>query len=259
MLGPDLLDRRALAWLRPVDVYGRPVSSLMRIVGRRVTAIRKKDGTIAVLAADGFDDYTASFLAPTSPAVGSKHIALDIDSASGEVAARRYDLTLPRDPDPAKADKPGSLFQSVAVEMLPGAGARLTGSACALRVTVRRKSDKKLVENALVRAQTEDGQFSARGLTDSRGEAVLIFPSLPIAFPGAGANLRPDIQARVVVTADTGSARFSSPNGSVQGRPEPPFVDPDELGSTAADFSTGTEVTIGAGLNVPLTLDWKQP
>lgn len=259
MLAPDLLDRRALAWLRPVDVYGRPLTGPLRIVGDGITAIRKKDGTIAVLGANGFDEYTASFLAPTSPAAGSKHVALDIDSTSGEIGARRFDLTLPRDPDPAKADQPDSLFQSVAVQMLPGASARLVGSACALRVTVRRKSDKKFVENALVRAQTEDGAFSARGLTDSRGEATLIFPSLPIAFPGAGANLQPNIQARVVVTADPNSVRFNSPGSTVPERPVPPFIDPDELASTAADFPSGTAVAISAGREVPLALEWTKP
>lgn len=259
MLAPDLLDRRALAWLKPLDVYGRPVTSALRVVGDGVRSIRKKDGTIAVLAAEGFDDYTANFLTPTAPAVGSKHIPLDINSASGEIAARRYDLRLPRDPDPAKADQAQSLFQSVPIEMLPGPGARLTGSACALRVTVRRKSDKNLVENALVRAQSADGQYSARGITDFRGQAVLIFASLPIAFPGAGANLRPDIEAKLAVTVDSSTARFNKPGTGIQNLPAPSFIDPDELGSGSADFSSGTATTIAAGRDVPVTIDWIKP
>jgi hypothetical protein len=258
MLAPDLLDRRALAWLRPVDVYGRPVTEPMRMVGNGVSAIRKKDGTIALLGAEGFDEYAASFLAPSTPAVGSKLVPLDIQPTSGKVAPRRFDLKLPRNPDPSKAQQANSLFQPVTLEMLPGRGARLTGSACALRVTVRRKSDKKLVENALVRAQSEDEQMSARGVTDSRGEATLIFPSLPIAFPGAGANLRPDIQIRVVVTVDLDTARFNVAGTGFQS-PLPPFVDPDELGSSVADFASGTEVSIAAGRDVPLAIEWSQP
>lgn len=258
MLSPDILDRRALAWLRPVDVYGRAVTLPMQIHGD-VTSVRKTDGSIAILAAAGLDDYTASFLTPSSPAVGSKRVQLDIDPVSREFAPRRFDLRLPRDPDPTKADQAGSIFRSVPIEILPGEGVRLTGSACALRATVRRKSDKKLVENAFVRAQSDDGQFSARGLTDARGEATLVFPSLPIAFPGAGANLRPDIQVQAVVTVNTDSARFNAPDAILRGRRDPAFVDPDELASVAADFASGTQVTISAGRDVPLSLEWTQP
>jgi len=260
MLSPDLLDRRALAWLRLVDVYGRPVTAPVHTYGEGVTTVRKADGSIAVLSAAGLEDYSASLLAPSSPAVASRRISLDLEPQSAELDARRFELRLPRDPDPAKADRAGSIFRSVEIEMLPSSGARLAGSACALRVTVRRKSDKKLVEHALVRAQSEDGQFSARGLTDPRGEATLIFPALPIAFPGAGANLRTDINARVVVTVDAESVKFNSAQaGPPKARRTPPFVDPDDVGSAAADFASGTQVTITAGREVPVALEWVQP
>src|SRR5262245_60748858 len=147
----DLLDRRALAWLRPVDVYGRTVTAPILIRGDGVTSVRKSDGTIAILTAAGLESYSAGFVAPSTPAVESRKLALDLDPATAEVSARRLELSLPRTPDPTKAAQPASLFRSVDVEMLPGSGARLVGGACALRVTVRRKSDKKLVQNALVR------------------------------------------------------------------------------------------------------------
>lgn len=259
MLSPDLLDRRALAQLRVIDVYGKAVGPVS-IQGEGIASVRKTDGTFAIVAADGFDAYTASLPAPTSPAVGSKHFPIDLRAASGEVCARRFDLLLPRESDPTKADKPASVFRSVDIEMLPAPRARRVGSACALRVTVRRKSDKKAVENALVRAQTEDERFAARGLTNAQGEATVLFPVLPIAFPGTGANLRPDIKARVVVTADPASVRFNDavpiPRLTVSA---PPFVDPDELGSAAVDFTTGTPVTIGAGRDVSLNIEWTQP
>lgn len=260
MLSPDLLDRRALALLRLVDVYGRPVTAPVIIHGDRVTHVRKNGGAIAILGAGGLETYTASFAAPSSPAVGSRRVQLDLEPVSGEVSPRRFELRLPRDTDPAKADRAGSIFRAVEIDMLPGPGARLTGSACALRVTVHRKSDKKLVENALVRARSEDEQFTARGLTNARGEATLIFPALPIAFPGAGANLRSDLQARVAVTVDPGSARFSARTSAPQPvRAAPPFVDPDDLGTTAADFAGGTPVTLAAGRDVPLEFEWTQP
>jgi hypothetical protein len=256
----DLLDRRALALLRLVDVYGRTVTAPVGIRGDGVTSVRKNDGTIAILTAGGLEAYSASFVAPSSPAVASRHVLLDLEPASAEISARRFDLTLPRNADPAKSDQPGSVFRSVDVEMLPGQGARLVGGACALRVTVSRKSDKKLVQNALVRASSEDTHFTARGVTGARGEATLIFPGLPIAFPGAGANLQPDLVVRVALTVDTGSVVFNAAGASPrQVRAAPPFVDPDELGSVDVNFASGTPVSIRAGRDVPIALEWTQP
>lgn len=260
MLSPDLLDRRALAWLQLTDVYGRTVDEPVRIRGAGIASVRKRNGTIAITAVEGFEAYSASFLTPSSPAAGSRHVPLDLQPASGEICARRFDLRLPRDPDPAKADKPTSIFQSVVIEMLPGPHSRLVGNACSVRVTVRRKSDKKLVENALVRARSEDEQFTARGVTDARGEATLIFPALPIAFPGAGANLRPEVQAQVVVTVDPAFARFNDPDAL----PAPladnqPLTNPDELGSVDADFSSGAAVGIAAGRELGLAIEWTKP
>jgi hypothetical protein len=256
----DLLDRRALALLRLVDVYGRTVTAPIEVRGDGVTSVRRNDGTIAILSASGLESYAASFLAPSTPAVESRHVPLDLDPASAEVSARSFDLGLPRSADPAKAGQAGSVFRSIDVEMLPGQGARLIGSACALRVTVRRKSDKKLVENTLIRARSEDDQFHARGVTDARGETTLIFPALPIAFPGAGANLQPDLAAWVAVTVDPGSVVFN-PAASMprQIQTTPPFIDPDKLGSADANFASGTPVTISAGREIAVTLDWTQP
>lgn len=260
MRSMDLLDRRALALLRLVDVYGRTVTAPVGIRGDGVTSVRKNDGTIAILTAGGLESYAASFVAPSTPAVESRQLALDLDPATAEVMPRRFELSLPRSADPAKAGQPGSLFRSVDIEMLPGPGARLVGGACALRVTVRRKSDKKLVQNALVRARSDDEQFLARGITDARGEATLIFPALPVAFPGAGANLQPELAARVAVTVAQGSVVFNSAATTLPLiRATPPFADPDKLGLTDANFATGTAITIAAGREVAVALEWTQP
>lgn len=257
---PELLDRRSLALLRLVDVNGRAVAGPVRLLGEGISYVRKNDGTIAILSAGGLEAYQASFLAPSSPAIGSRPIQLDLEPGSNEVCRRRIELQLPRDPNPSKADKPNSLFRSIEFEMLPGPTARLVGSACALRVTVRRKNRNQLVQNALVRARTDDGQLTARGLTDARGEATLIFPTLPIAFAGAGANLHPEIEARVAVSVDEDLARFNAPSAIPPARSSAaPFVDPDKLGSTAADFASGVPVTIGAGREVACEIQWTKP
>ena len=88
MLTPDLLDRRALALLRMVDVHGRPVAGPVRIEGEGVRTVAKAPGHFAVLAAAGFEDHVAAFLAPpAAPALQSRNVAIDLTPAARPGAA----------------------------------------------------------------------------------------------------------------------------------------------------------------------------
>ena len=131
-------------------------------------------------------------------------------------------------------------------------------------MSVRRKSDGKVIEHALVRAQSDDGRFAARGLTDARGEATLVFPTLPLAFPGAAANVQPELPARVVVTVDSDVALFHGEDeiadaaemAAVRTRDHP---DPDALAAPDTDFASGAAVNLAAGRQPSLTIEWKKP
>ena len=265
MLAPDLLDRRALALIRLVDVYGRPLAGPARIEGEGLRTVAKGEGAFAILAAAGLEAHESAFEAPpVGPAVGSRHVQLDVTPADPAAAPRGFDLRLPRDPDPAHALQPASLFQAEPVEMLPSARARLAGSACAVRVAVTRKDDGRLVENALVRARSDDGLFAARAVTDARGEACLIFPVLPLAFTGAGANVQPDLPARVVVHAGAPSARFHAPSEvqaavAAAAARTAGHADPDALAAAfSADFQSGTPVQLAAGRERSLNIEWEE-
>lgn len=263
MLAPDLLDRRALALIRLVDPYGRPVAGPVRIEGDGLRVVAKGEGAFAVLAAAGLEAHEAAFeAAPPAPALRSRHVQIDITPSAAPVAPRRFDLRLPRDPDPANALQPVSLFQAAEIDMLPSPRARLTGSACAVRVAVMRKDDGRLVENALVRGRSDDGLFTARALTDARGEACLIFPVLPLAFTGADAIVQPDLPARVVVHAGAPSARFHSPadlQAAVAVARTGGHADPDSLAAAfAADFPSGAAVQLAAGRERSLVIEWEE-
>jgi len=263
MLSPDLLDRRALALLAFVDVYGRPVDGPVLVNGDGVQSVAKQGGRCAVLAAKGFADYAASFA--TAPGHATTHIQLDCTPANRGLAPRRFDLKLPRDADPAHADQPGSLFQPVPIELLPAAATQPLGSAVIVRVSVRRSDDGRVVENALVRAQTDNGLFATRALTDARGEATVLFPVLPLSFAGAGATVDPDIAAHVIADADPAVARFHAPEevaaaardaaGRTSGH-----ADPDALAAALpANFPSGTAIRIAAGRQLSLALTWTAP
>ena len=266
MLAPDLLDRRALALISLVDAFGRPVDGPVRIVGDGVRTVAKGNGRFAVLEAAGLDAHTASFAAPpATPALRSRHVQIDLTPGVGEAAPRRFDLRLPRDPDPDNADDAESLFQPAVIEMLPSTRTRQTGSACLVRVTVVRDDDGRTVENALVRGRSDNGQFTARALTDARGEACLVFPAMPLAFPGAGANVEPDLPGRVIVTVDPDTARFHAPAelgaavAAAAGRTSG-HADPDAFAAAAAGaFAAGAAVRLAAGRQPSLTIEWQEP
>jgi hypothetical protein len=265
MLAPDVLDRRALALLRLTDVFGRAVAGPVRIEGEGVRTFAKASGDFAVLAAAGLEEHVSAFLAPpAAPALLSRHVAIDLTPAARDVAPRRFDLRLPRDPAMGNADQPDSLFRPIEIEMLPSPGARTSGSACAVRVAVRRKDDGRLVAYALVRARSDNGQFTARAVTDARGEACLVFPTLPLAFPGAGAAVQPDLPARVVATVDPEVARFHRPTEAAAAFEADAMrtinhPDPDAIGAEAPDFDEGTEVRLSAGRAPGIVVEWEQP
>jgi len=263
MLAPDLLDRRALALLAFVDVYGRPVEGSVQVSGEGVRSVVKPGGRCAVLGAKGFDDYVASFA--TAPNHATTHVQIDCTPANRALAPRRFDLVLPRDADPAHAGQPGSLFQPVPVELLPAPASQSRGSAVLLRVSVKRSDDGRVVENALVRAQTDNGLFAARALTDARGEAALLFPVLPLSFAGAGATVDPDIAAHVIVDADPAVALFHAPDEIAPAARDAAartsgHANPDALAAALpANFPSGTALRIAAGRQLSLALTWTAP
>lgn len=256
MLAPDLLDRRALALLRLVDVAGRPVLGPVRIEGDGVRSVAKGDGRFALLEAKGFEAYIASF--DPMAAAPAKTLRLDLTPAAPDVAPRGFGLRLPRDPDP---EAPSSLFEPQPVEMLPSVLAGRSGSACTVRVAVRRAGDGRLIEGALVRARSADGAYQARALTDARGEACLLFPFLPFSFPGG--TISSGQPARVVVDVDPDVARFHTPAeagaaAEAAGLRTSGHYDPDALAAAAPapDFAAGAETRLSAGRESAVSIEW---
>lgn len=260
MLAPDLLDRRALALLALVDAAGRPVISPVRIEPGTVRTVRKGGGLLAILAAPGFAATEAAFDSP--PATTPATLALDLTPADRRLAPRRLALALPRDADPARAAEAGSLFRAHEVPLYPSPLAGVRGSDCRLAVTVRRQSDGALVENALVRAASDDGRLSAMAMTDAGGEAALLFPELPLAWPGPGATLVRGLAGRAIVDVVPESARFHAPDTLARARRAAlarttGHADPDAIAaSRPADFAAGAAFTIAAGGRPAITIEW---
>jgi hypothetical protein len=188
-----------------------------------------------VAEAPGLAAYAASFAPiPAMPAVGSISVVLDVLPADPALAPRGFTLALPRDPDPAQANQPGSLFRPVRIALLPTPLASPAGLAAALAVTVRRADDSRRIEGALVRLRPEGGLAEARAMTDAAGDALLLVPGVPLASPGAGAIVRAGIDAALDVVVDPLLARFHRPDDvpaarAAAARRTASFIDPDDL------------------------------
>jgi len=216
-----------------------------------------------VAEAPGLAAYTATFEpVPAAPAVGSISIALDVVPADPALSPRRFTLALPRNPDPAQAAQPSSLFQPVRITLLPTPLATLVGLAAALAVTVRRADDSRRVEGALVRLRPEGGLAEARALTDAAGDALLLVPGVPLASPGAGAVVRARINADLDVVVDPLLARFHRAEDipaarAAAARRITGLIDPDDLATRLGGAAAPPQVVeIQSGLTRTASIAW---
>jgi hypothetical protein len=260
-LAYDLLDRRALAALRFVDATGAPVVTPVAVSGDGAKVVRTKSGLAAVLAAAGLEAYVSAFEAPpAAPAVGSVTVELDVRPASTELAARRFALKLPRDPDLAHASATTSLFQPVDVALLPTPRARVSGLVAALMVTVRRADDQRRVAGALVRLRPDGGLPEARAITNMAGDALLIVAGAPLSTPGPGATTLPDVGAQLDAIVDPALALFAS-DADVAAQPAAAWpgalLDPDDIETRlAASATAASAVRIACGQLRTASLAW---
>jgi hypothetical protein len=259
----DLLDRRILAMLTFTDALGARVLSPVSVVADGVRLFAKRPGALVIAEAQGFETYTAAFdPMSAAPAVGSVTLQLDIRPADPALAARRAGVALPRDPDPTHSEQSGSLFRPIEVALLPTPLAEGTALTAALSVTVRRADDNRRVEGALVRLRPDGGRPETRAMTDAAGDALLLVAGVPLASPGAGAVVRPDIAADLDAVIDPLLARFHRDDEIVEAREAARrrrrgFIDPDDLATRLGGTATPPQVVrVGAGRADTATITW---
>ena len=256
MLSPDLLDRRALAAIQLVDIFGAPMQSPARIHGDGARIFAKGVGQFVVLGAVGLDAHTTAFSAPPgAPAIGSQRVTLDIAPDDRSFAPRRARIRLPRDPDSAQ---PNSLFAPIAITMLPGPDATIPATAAAVRVTVTQQSDGRRVGGALVRVASDNGLFTGHAVTDIAGEALVLVPQFPMTHVGNNASVTDGLPARVTVVADPATAVLTADAGLIGAR----FAtapDPDTLTDDFPPPAGGTAVRLSVRKPARVAITWSAP
>ncbi|MEJ5365802.1 MAG: hypothetical protein WHS86_11915 [Desulfosoma sp.] len=184
--------RRILGALDFVDLTtGFPVNRTLCVDIPGVGLMRKPSGRYIIQKAAGLEHHGQAFRAPPQdPPLQALPFRGTVEDPSRRYLARSFTLLLPRDPDPAHPDVEHSLFQPARVSLFPAPAASVPGIRWSLvRVSLDRSVDGRSVplSGALLRITDSSGAvLLASGMTDARGEGLVVVPAIPFARSSEG-------------------------------------------------------------------------
>jgi len=185
-----------------------------------------------VQQAAGLDSYTDVFSeAAVEPAIGTQSIKLTISDPAQQYLPRHLQINLPRDADPAHSGQSDSLFRPLTVKLYAAASAALQTNWSTVRVAVTRQqagADDTPVAGALLRVvRNSDRKILSSGLSDQRGEALVVVPGIPIVQfadeEDSAGDAESDTPSPVMVSEISATLEVSLPAHAQWP------VDPDEL------------------------------
>jgi len=242
------VEQRILGALRLVDRVTRtPVARALHISSDTATLIRNRRGFYVITHAEGLDAHVEAFHEqPAAPAHEANGYILEINDPKKRYLPRLLTLRLPRDPDPDNAGNANTLFTPRDVLMYPASTAPLSHNWSTVRATVTRDSITPQ-RGALIRITdpSRDTQLSS-GITDQRGEALLIVPGVPVTkfADGDEGNGGGDDDEDSPVVVNTLPVRLELSLGATTPWP----VDPDLLEQNhAADLKVSMELSLSSG------------
>lgn len=251
----ETLERRvhgALRWLD--DVTSRPVLNPLQVDVPGLRFIRNRSGLSVIVSATGLEAYERTFdISKLDPGEEVEAISLEysgtVRDPAGVYLPRRFVVELPRVALPLRdaqgSPRANSLFVPADVHLLPCPSAPMAGGWAHIRITAR-TTDGKPLKNLFVRAFTDSENHPlGRGMTDERGEGLLVMPKLP-PFP-------------------TGESAGEFTNGSMPIRLEaipPPAgdcVDWSKLEGVAADAKNQHVVKLRGGQTLAVSFPFPNP
>lgn len=179
----EQIDRRYLGALCFVDsVTKNIVRRSLNIEAKGLRFVMNRSCLHLIVWADGLKNHLDSFVTPPNlPDVKSQVFQVTIFDPLRQYLPRIKRIELPRNPDPEDDD---SLFEPVQVQMFSAPSGSLRPNWSIIRVSVfdAGQEDAKIpIKGALLRIVREDGgKHIASGMTDHRGEAMIIVPGIPI-------------------------------------------------------------------------------
>lgn len=242
----ERIEQRVLGAMQLTDkITGGAITRPLSLSCAKATVVRNLSGLYVVTAAQRLQRHQAAFdKPPASPALFSRSYRFAISDPLGRYLPRLYDLALPRDPDPAHADQEGSLFTPLRVPLYPAGTATLSQNWSSLRISVARGAGHAPVRGALLRVvDRADDTVLASGLSDERGEALVIVPGVPLTKFADSADAA-EVEGEAPVLVNTLPVRLELSLGASTPWP----VNPDLLESNhAANRRLSMDLALSTG------------
>jgi hypothetical protein len=245
---PELLDRRVLGAVRFVDAStASTVQDGLSVQSAQADLRRNLSGLWVIWNAPGLEPHTAVFdQPPAAPPLGSVAVTLTVADNAARYLARHVTIPLPRDPAAANADHPVSLFQPVDVALYPAPAAPVMPGWAVIRAHISNAATNQGLAGALLRVlRTADQQVLARGMSDSRGEALVVVPGIPVTTfnAGDGPALATEVDVTVEAIFDPAAGAVTDPE-AVESKAGLPRA------SSAQKLAAGRELAIGLAVTV---------
>lgn len=239
----ERVETRILGALRCVDaITGTPVGHALDVRADGADILLNRSGLHILRRAAALAAHEASFeTPPVLPAIGSVQLALTVSDPLGVYLPRRATLALPRDPNPANAAAPDSLFRPAELPLFPSPSAPVAVNWAVLRVSVAATTGESL-GGALLRV-LRNGSVLGRGLSDWRGEALVPVAGVPVTTFSEDENsvVSNEIDVVLQVIFDPATGQLTPAAQVRDGRPPAalPLVNPGAL-EAAAETLPGT-------------------
>jgi len=203
----ERVEQRVLGALQMVDrVTQTALKRPMQLVAVNASVVRNTRGYYVVTDAAGLAAHVEAFeQPPAGPALESITYSFEVNDPQKRFLPRLAALKLPRDPDPANIANANSLFRPQDVAMYPAATAPLSHNWSTIRASVSQNGVE--VRGALLQViNAADDTVLASGISDERGEALVIVAGVPVTKfaddgdgPGHGGGGGHDAEPPVVV------------------------------------------------------------
>lgn len=252
----EVIERRYLGALSCIDrATGYRLKRNLSIESEQARFQRNRSSLYVIQQANGLDDYTNSFQLPDEPALGSIPMTVQVSDPLNQYLPRSLQVNLPRDGDPDNRAQENSLFNPVQVQLYAAPNASLLSNWSTVRVSVMQQgtgSNNEPVAGALLRViRNSDDEVLSSGLSDLRGEALVIIPGIPITQFADEADIDDDTDEPSPVVISEIPARLEL---SLADSSEWP-VNPDELESNHSSNVVASEnLTLRTGRMEKLTI-----
>jgi hypothetical protein len=189
----ERLDNRVLGALRWIDgVTGTPIDRPLPASCDGLSLLNNRSNLCVILAAQGLGDYGGAYdpntLSPAQkPADKTLSFATLVQDPLGDYLPRLVTVQLPRPLTPQGT--PDSTFDPLDVVLLPSPVRNAAAGWARLRLSATR-ADGSPFANVLFRVQRSSAPQTllGRGLSDARGEALVLIPGLKLFEPGQAPN-----------------------------------------------------------------------